>query len=350
MGGHTEVCPEGHVEQVWYNSCRHRSCPQCSYREIDRWLESKREQLLPCDHYHVVFTLPGELRELWRWNQLDMAKLLFQTVRETLMTLLEDPRHLGARPGILATLHTWGRTLVLHPHIHCLVTGGGLTPEGTWKPVRDGFLLPLRVVRVVYRGMLLSKLEGLLRQGRLHLPPKTNLKRTLALLKDVARKKWNVCIQERYRHGQGVATYLARYMRGGPIKNSRLVASDAESVTFRYGDHRELDAKGRPVEKLMKLRVAEFLNRLLLHVPLPGFHTVRGYGLYSRTGREDLQRCREYLAQSEPATATDVPRSGSKKLRAQEPRLCPVCQRELVRGEDLPRSGIPPPGPIEGPA
>jgi hypothetical protein len=295
LGGHTEVCPEGHVEQVWYNSCRHRSCPQCAYREIDRWLEAKREQLLPCDHYHVIFTLPSELRLLWRWNPLEMGQLLFQVVRDTLMSLLEDPRHLGARPGILATLHTWGRTLVLHPHVHCLVTGGGLTANGDWKAVRDGFLLPVRVLRLIYRGKFLSKLETLLREGRLSLPGNLTVERALGLLKTVARKTWNVCIRERYRHGEGVATYLARYMRGGPIKNHRLVASDESSVTFRYGDHQDLDTQGRPTEKVMKLPVSEFLHRLLLHVPLPGFHVVRGYGLYSRTGKRDLETCRSRL-------------------------------------------------------
>ncbi|HVS00318.1 MAG TPA: transposase, partial [Thermoanaerobaculia bacterium] len=238
LGGHVEECPDGHTQRVWYNSCRHRSCPQCAFLQTQQWLEKKKQQLLPCDHYHVIFTLPEELRELWRWNAEAMADLLFQTVRDTLMTLLGDEAHLGARPGLLAALHTWGRTLVFHPHLHCLVTGGGLTAEGAWKPVCNGFLLPLAAVRLVYRGKFLHGLETLVRGERLKLPPDLSMSGALQLLRQASRKKWNVRIEERYEHGRGVATYLARYLRGGPIKSSRVISYDRHSVTFRYGDHR----------------------------------------------------------------------------------------------------------------
>ena len=133
LGGHIQACPDGHVARVWYNSCRHRSCPQCAYLQTERWLALQRARLLACDHYHVIFTLPHELNPLWLANVPVMTTLLFQAVRDTLSTLLADPKYLGAQPGILAALHTWSQTLVLHPHVHCLVTGGGLTADGSWK-------------------------------------------------------------------------------------------------------------------------------------------------------------------------------------------------------------------------
>ena len=130
LGGHVQACPDGHMSRVWYNSCRHRACPQCAYLQTERWLALQRARLLACDHYHVIFTLPHELNPLWLANVPVMTTLLFQAVRDTLGTLLADPKYLGAQPGILAALHTWSQTLVLHPHLHCLVTGGGLTPAG----------------------------------------------------------------------------------------------------------------------------------------------------------------------------------------------------------------------------
>src|SRR5262249_33419090 len=149
LGGHVQACPDGHVSRIWYNSCRHRSCPQCAYLQTERWLVLQRARLLACDHYHVIFTLPHDLNPLWLANVPLMTTVLFQAVRDTLCTLLADPKYLGAQPGIIAALHTWSQTLMLHPHIHCLVTGGGLTPMGQWVAVRNGFLLPARVVMAV---------------------------------------------------------------------------------------------------------------------------------------------------------------------------------------------------------
>ncbi len=343
LGGHVEVCPEGHAQRVWYNSCRHRSCPQCAFSQTQQWLEKKKQQLLACDHYHVIFTLPEELRELWRWNAEAMADLLFQTVRDTLMTLLGDEAHLGARPGILAALHTWGRTLVFHPHLHCLVTGGGLTAGGVWKPVRNGFLLPLAVVRLVYRGKFLHGLEKLLRDERLGLPSDLSLSGALQLLRQASRNKWNVRIEERYEHGRGVATYLARYLRGGPIKSSRLISYDRHSVTFRYGDHREVDASGKPRMKRMTLSMTEFLGRLLSHVPQPGQQVVRAYGLYSRTGGEALQKCREQMGPPAPVRCRPASELRWAEWGKADPRLCPVCGSQMVHREVLVRTGIPPP-------
>lgn len=271
-----------------------------------------------------------------------MADALFQAVRDTLFLLLEDPRHLGARPGVIAALHTWGRSLVLHPHLHCLVTGGGLTPEGTWKPVRNGFLLPLAVVRVIFRGKLLSLIEALIRRGELCLPPGLEPSGALGLLKESTRKKWNVRIQERYEHGRGVVTYLARYLRGGPIKNSRLIRHDRESVTFRYASHQDTPSSGgAPPQRLMTLPMGEFLNRFCSHIPPSGLQVVRAYGLYCRTGQEALAQCREQLGGisvedlSPPLALAESSVSGKVST-------CPVCGRSLIRSS-LPRQGRSPP-------
>src|SRR6266516_4623107 len=165
LGGHVQACPDGHMARIWYNSCR-----QCAYLQTERWLALQRARLLACDHYHVIFTLPHDLNPLWLANVPLMTTLLFQAVRDTLGTLLADPKYLGAQPGILAALHTWSQTLVLHPHLHCLVTGGGLTPAGQWVTVRNGFLLPVRVVMAVFRGKMLDALRRAVDRDELVLP------------------------------------------------------------------------------------------------------------------------------------------------------------------------------------
>jgi hypothetical protein len=235
LGGHIQACPEGHVTRVWYNSCRHRSCPQCTYLQTERWLTLQQARLLACDHDHVICTLPHALNPLWLAKGPVMSALLFQTVRDTLPTLLADPKYLGAPPGIIAALHTWSQILVLHPHRHCLVTGGGRTPAGTWVAVRNGFLLPMRVVMAVFRGKMVDALRPTCARGALVLPEPMRPQQCVNLLNRLGhptKTRWNVRIMERYRHGAGVVTYLARYLRGGPIKNARLVAWEGDSVTF----------------------------------------------------------------------------------------------------------------------
>jgi hypothetical protein len=170
LGGHVQACPDGHMARIWYNSCRHRACPQCAYLQTEHWWARQLARLLACDHYHVIFTLPHDLNPLWLANVPLMSTLLFQVVRETLFDLLADPKYLGAQPGMIAALHTWSQTLGLHPHLHCLVTGGGLTPDGHWKAVRNGFLLPACVVMAVFRGKMLGALRRAFARDALVLP------------------------------------------------------------------------------------------------------------------------------------------------------------------------------------
>jgi hypothetical protein len=192
LGGHVRHCPAGHVTEVWYNSCRHRACPRCCFQRIGQWLDQWRQQLLPTDHFHVIFTLPQELHELWRWNRAIMTEVLFRSVRETLLTLLSYPKWLGATPGILATLHTWSRTPALHAHVHCLISGGGLTVDGQWRPVRSGFLLPVAVVWALVRGKVLGTIEELWLTGQLVVPPHWPEDGVRQVLVAAARQKWNI--------------------------------------------------------------------------------------------------------------------------------------------------------------
>jgi len=346
LGGHVQACPDGHMSRIWYNSCRHRSCPQCAYLQTERWLTLQQARLLACDHYHVIFTLPHELNPLWLANVAVMTTLLFQAVRDTLGALLGDPKYLGAQPGIIAALHTWSQTLVLHPHVHCLVTGGGLTPDGHWKAVHNGFLLPARVVMAVFRGKMVAAIRQTFARGALALPEPMRPQQLLNLLNrlgHLTKTKWNVRIMERYRHGAGVVTYLARYLRGGPIKNGRLVAYDGDCVTFTYRARQEEVDAGPAAPQQMTLPVAAFLQRWLLHVPVPQTRVVRAYGLYHPTHAAALAVCRTALGQApmEVPVCLDWQTVCAQRGEA-HPERCPTCGQRLVCTGVIPRGGAPP--------
>jgi len=347
LGGHIQACPDGHVSRVWYNSCRHRSCPQCAYLQTERWLALQRARLLACDHYHVIFTLPHELNPLWLANVPVMTSLLLQAVRDTLGTLLADPKYLGAQPGIIAALHTWSQTLLLPPHLHCLVTGGGLTPAGQWRAVRNGFLLPARVVMAVFRGKRVDTIRQTFARGALALPEAMRPQQLFNLLNRLGhprQTKWNVRVMERYRHGAGVVTYLARYLRGGPIKNARLMAWDGERVTFSYRLRSEETDGGEPAPQRMTLPVADFLQRWLRHVPLPQTRVVRSYGLYHPSHAAALAVCRAARGQPplEAPAALDWQTVCAQRGEA-HPERCPTCGQLLVCTGVIPRGGAPPP-------
>jgi hypothetical protein len=349
LGGHIQACPDGHIRRIWYNSCRHRSCPQCTFLEIERWLATQRTRLLACDHYHTIFTIPHDLNPVWLANVSLMITLLFQRVRDTLTTLLADPKYLGAQPGTIAALHTWGQTLVLPPHIHCLVTGGGLTPDGQWKAVRNGFLLPVRVVMAVFRGKFLAALRTAWERGDLQLPDGLRPQAFRNLLNRLGHPKktrWNVHIQERYPHGTGVATYLARYMRGGPLKHSRLVACDGETVTFRYTDNHARTADSPGPQQHMRLPLGDFLQRVLQHVPPPGMQVVRSWGLYHPLKAAALATCRTPLGQPPVLAPVRLDwQTVCAQRGAAHPERCPTCGQLLVCTSVLPRGGVSPPAP-----
>lgn len=197
LGGHVQACPDGHIERIWYHSCRHRLCPPCAWLQIERWLAKQKARLLACDHYHVIFTMPHELHALWVANVAVMTQRLLASVHATWFERLRDAQYLGAQPGMIATLHTWSQTLLLHPPMHTLVTGGGLNATGPWGAVRNGFLLPMAVVMAVFRGKLRAAIQQGLAQGTRQLPPGKSRQQMEHLLNKLGRTKWNVPIGER---------------------------------------------------------------------------------------------------------------------------------------------------------
>ncbi|MEX2207280.1 MAG: IS91 family transposase [Myxococcota bacterium] len=324
-GRHLRACPDGHTARIFYNSCRHRACPQCSHARIEPWVEARAQQLLPCDHYHVIFTVPHPLEPLWHRNRARMNDLLFRAARETLLELLGDPKYLGARPGVLAALHTWGRTLSFHPHIHALVTGGGWHGQA-FKAVRNGFLLPFRVVRSLFRGKFVAAIREALAQQALVLPAEFSDTKLANLLRRLERQPWNVHVSERYAHALGVAIYLGRYLRGGPIANSRLLGLDADGVRFRYTDHRDGGSKE------MRLPVEHFIQRVVWHIPEPGKHLIRYWGLYARGNAAWLAEVRDSLGPQGVTLRSSRVRAPlrASDSRVQPERSCPVCGQRLV--------------------
>jgi Putative transposase/Transposase zinc-binding domain len=346
LGHHAVECTAGHLVDLRRNSCRHRACPQCGWSKAAQWLERWQARLLPSAHFHVIFTLPHQLHLLWRWNRRRFAAAFFQAVRDTLFQLLEQERHLGARPGVLMGLHTWGGALPLHVHLHCLVTAGGVDADGRWRASRPNFLLWGPSVRTVFRAKMLASLEQLLAQRRLLLPPDLGEAGVRALLRETTRTPWHVRIEPPYAHGRGLVVYLARYLRGGPIKNHRLVAFTEEGVCFR---HREQRAAGRAKWRTLTLPVEEFLDRLFEHVPVTGLHMVRAYGLYSGRARAARESCR---FQIEPRWRQPPP---GPSVPAADAERCPRCGAPLItvvlaatrprsRADEKPTGPGPPPG------
>jgi len=304
---------DDHVERL-NHSCRHRSCPRCNQSLTDDWLEKTKTRLLPCDHYHVIFTVPHELNAIWHYNRHWCSNHLFKASSETLQQLLKDERYLGARVGMLSSLHTWGRTLSFHPHVHVLVTGGGLAGE-QWRTVNNNFLLPVGVLKAKFRGKWLAWLNKAYANGELRLPPDWDERRWIKVLSQIAKKNWNVRIQGAYEHGRGVAVYLSRYVRGGPIRDSRVLRADDTAVSFRYRSHQ--DQK----EKIQRLPADHFMTRVLWHVPVKGQHNVRYYGLYVPGARGKRNQIRDQLGEK-PDESTPV--------RPVKQRPCPECGRPLL--------------------
>jgi hypothetical protein len=342
LGGHVQRCPNGHLERVWYNSCRHRACPQCNGLAKERWLERTRARLIECAHWHVVFTIPHELNVVWMLNTASMMAALFAAARDTLLELLADPRHLGAQPGIVLALHTWGRSLNLHPHIHALVSDGGLH-EGMWIAPRRSHFLPATVVMQLFRGKLLDALRALHRRGELRLPDAMRAERFVSLLNRLGRKvKWNVRVCARYAHGRGVSVYLARYVRGAPYHNTQIVRASPTQVLFRYTPHGQ---PGQPKRSaLLALAPAQFLARVLTHAPEPHRHTVRYYGLYAHACVEQLNAARALHAQGPVESVEPIDWQGylARFPRALAAAYCPHCHAPLVRGVLIAASRAPP--------
>jgi Putative transposase len=318
-------------------------CPPCAWVQVERWLARQKQRLLACEHYRAIFTIPHELKALWLAHVAAMTNLLCASVHDTLLELLDDRQYLGAKPGIIATLHPWSQTWLLHPHMHGLVTGGGLSTAGQWVAVRNGFLLPMRVVRALFRGKLLAAMRQGVAHGTLKPPEGKSRQQVETRLHKLGRMKWNVHIRERYPHGQGVLVYLARYLRGGPLATRRLLSCDGEQVVFRY-EQRPKGPGGQAKPGTVSLPLEPFIGRWLQHVPPTGAVRVRGWGLYGHTQGAALTQCRQ--PRGHGPSATPVPREEPRARQGwgeAPPACCPVGGPRLVCPALRPRTGVPPP-------
>lgn len=294
LGGHVLRCNTCDTIEVSYNSCRNRHCPKCQAKAAQRWLEARQADLLPVDYYHVVFTLPEPISALAYTNKAVIYRLLFDVAAETLTTIAADPKHLGAQIGITLVLHTWGSAMTHHPHVHGIVPGGGLSPDGKrWIGCRPGFFLPVRVLSRLFRRRFLEELEKVHRAGQLHFFGEhdglADAKAFPRWLTPMRRCEWVVYAKRPFAGPKAVLAYLSRYTHRVAISNRRLVSVDEHGVTFRWKDYR---AKGRTRHKTMTLATDEFMRRFLLHVLPSGFHRIRHYGLIANAGR------REHLAKA----------------------------------------------------
>ena len=314
LGGHVLRCDTCAHLEISYNSCRNRHCPKCQARAAQRWLEARQADLLPVEYYHVVFTLPGAISAIAYYNKAVTYRLLFEVAAETLMTIAADPKHLGAQIGVTLVLHTWGSALTHHPHVHGIVPGGGLSPDGEqWIACRRGFFLSVRVLSRLFRRRFLEALLKAHRAGQLQFfaecAPLTDARAFADWLAPLRKCEWVVYAKRPFAGPAAVLAYLSRYTHRVAISNRRLVALDERGVTFRWKDYR---AKGRTRYKTMTLDAPEFMRRFLLHVLPAGFHHIRHYGLIANTGpREHLARARQLLhvvpAAAEPPSPDDAP-------------------------------------------
>jgi hypothetical protein len=330
LGGHWSECEGGHVITRHYNACRSRSCPRCAYHRRAKWLERQARLLLGCAHHHVIFTVPHELNQLWRHNYRALGTLLFDSARHAIFTLAADPRYMGALPGVWMALHTWGQQLFLHPHVHVVVTAGGATAAGQWVLARRRCLFPFKPLQILFKETFCHGLLRLADRRELRLPDGWDVARVKQLCRDLRQRRWNVEVCERYEDPTAVLNYLGRYLSGGPISESRLVAMDAEAVYFRYRDNRSDHAAEAPT-KLMRLSRQEFVRRVLQHVPPRGFHMVREYGLYRRGAGASAQ-LRDQAAQVAPLDP-EVLATLTNRLPREEtliPTHCPICGKPVL--------------------
>ena len=327
LGGHLWRCDACSHEVYSYHSCKNRSCPKCHTDQTERWLEARKLEMLPCRYFHVTITVPEELRDMLRANQRDGYALLMKAAAESIIEIARDSRYVGATVGVLAVLHTWTQQLIYHPHVHCLVTGGGVSDDGShWHPARNGFLVPVRALAKLVRG----KLKAALAKRR----------PDLVLPKAAWRKSWVVHCTAWGEGDEAVLRYLARYVFRVAITNNRIVGLDDKGVTIRHKDRTSMQWR------TTRLTGHEFMRRFLQHVLPKGLHKVRYYGLWHPARREHAQRARLMLLLDRPTTRGPAILSAETSCRAadrsanhtpsDEIRICPCCkQGRLLRAGRL---------------
>jgi hypothetical protein len=342
LGGHKARCENCSHEEFFYNSCRNRHCPKCQGAARAKWLQDREAELLETSYFHVVFTIPEALGPIGLQNQKILYGILFRAAAETLLTIARDPRHLGAEVGFLAVLHTWGQRLDHHPHVHCVVPGGGLSPDRRqWISCRDGFFLPVRVLSRLFRGKFLAHLEGAFTAGQLKFHGKLEDLRAPSrfegFLASLRRSEWVVYSKPPFGGPKQVLRYLARYTHRVAISNQRLVSLRDGKVTFQYKDYRCGNA-----ERHMTLDATEFIRRFLQHVLPPSFHRLRYYGFLANSVRKkNLALARALLPPPRDVSLPPPPPDldfATDADRYQGALICPACnQRRLVIVEELPR-------------
>jgi hypothetical protein len=342
LGGHLEQCDQCGHERNAYNSCANRHCPKCQSLARAEWLEDRRSELLNTQYFHVVFTLPEQIAPIAYQNKKVVYGILFRAAADTLRTIAADPKHLGAEIGFFAVLHTWGSNLLHHPHLHCVVPGGGLSPDGTrWIACKPGFFLPVRVLSRLFRRLFLEYLLTAFDTGKLEffssLEPLRERRAFLQHLAPTREKEWVVYAKRPFAGPEQVLDYVGRYTHRVAISNNRLLDIANEKVTFRYKDYRH-DSQ----QRTMTLDAEEFIRRFLLHVLPDGFQRIRYYGfLGNRYRQEKLARCRELLGMPvcEPlaAEATKDYRDRYEELTGASLKACPLChQGRMVTIATLP--------------
>jgi predicted Zn-ribbon and HTH transcriptional regulator len=338
LGGHVARCEDCAYTTIAYNSCRNRHCPKCQGAAAKQWLADREAELLPVPYYHVVFTLPGPIADLAYQNKAVLYDLLFKVSAETMLTIATDPKHLGARIGITSVLHTWGSALTHHPHVHMIVPGGGISPDGQrWVSCRPGFFLPVRVLSRLFRRLFLEKLLAAHQAGRLSFfgdhARLVDAQAFTAFLAPLRKTEWVVYSKRPFGGPEAVLAYLSRYTHRVAIANSRLIAFDEQGVTFNWKDYR---IEGRNRYKHMTLATDEFIRRFLIHVLPKGLHRIRHYGLLAKgVCADNIARVRELLvavnSQSEPTRAA----ADSSKPS------CPCCGGRMIIIEVFERGATP---------
>ncbi len=338
LGGHVARCEDCAYTTIAYNSCRNRHCPKCQGAAAREWLAAREADLLPVPYYHVVFTLPAAIADIAYQNKTVIYDLLFKVSAETMLTIAADPKHLGGRIGITSVLHTWGSALTHHPHLHMIVPGGGISPDGKrWLSCRPGFFLPVRVLSRLFRRLFLEKLVAAHQAGRLnffgdhaHLAATPSFAAHLAPLR---KAEWVVYAKRPFGGPEAVLAYLSRYTHRVAIANSRLLAVDEGGITFKWKDYR---VAGRDRYKRMTLETFEFIRRFLIHVLPKGFHRIRHYGLFAKSSCADnIARARELLAVAKPERRPiDAAVDRSKPT-------CPCCGGRMIIIETFDRGATP---------
>jgi len=334
LGGHLEHCDSCPYERPCYDSCRDRHCPKCQSLARAEWIEKRKAEILNCEYFHVVFTLPEDLAALAYQNKDSVYSILFRAAAETLSTIAADRKHLGAEIGFFAVLHSWGQNLLFHPHLHCVVPGGGISPDGTrWLPCRPGFFLPVRVLSRLFRRLFLTYLQESFDAGQLHffssLKTLHDPQAFTRCLDPVRKQEWVVYAKPPFAGPQQVVDYVGRYTHRVAISNHRIVDIDDGQVKFHWRDYRDNNQ-----QKTMTLLAEEFIRRFLLHVLPSGFHRIRYYGFLGNRYRKDkLEHCRQLLNMTPPNESSSQPqpredyRDRYERLTGHSLRECPVCHR-----------------------